>query len=91
MKRKAVQFITNRVSIAELRKSEHGMALTSYVLQKAGYPEKARRLYAELKRMSITNGLLILNLFLYTLVLTFPTARVNGVAPSHCQPLQILN
>nr|XP_022297412.1 CD109 antigen-like [Crassostrea virginica] len=56
VKRKAVQFITNRVSIAELRKSEHGMALTSYVLQKAGYPEKARRLYAELKRMSITNG-----------------------------------
>lgn len=41
----------------DLHGSKHGLALTSYVLQKAGYSEKARLVYADLKAQANTNGI----------------------------------
>lgn len=55
-KNKAARFITRSSSINELQGSKHGMALTSYVLQKAGYFQKARFLYADLKRKANSDG-----------------------------------
>uniref|UniRef100_K1RG55 Uncharacterized protein n=1 Tax=Magallana gigas TaxID=29159 RepID=K1RG55_MAGGI len=55
-KNKAVQFITRQSSINDLHGSKHGLALTSYVLQKAGYSEKARLVYADLKAQATSNA-----------------------------------
>lgn len=41
----------------DLHGSKHGLALTSYVLQKAGYSEKARLVYADLKAQATSNGI----------------------------------
>lgn len=49
-----MQFITRQSSI---NGSKHGLALTSYVLQKAGYSEKARLVYADLKAQATSNGI----------------------------------
>lgn len=60
-----MQFITRQSSINDLHGSKHGLALTSYVLQKAGYSEKARLVYADLKAQATSNGisLFILKIF----------------------------
>ncbi|XP_062578542.1 CD109 antigen-like [Saccostrea cucullata] len=54
--RKAVQYLTRSSVIRDLQNSNHAMAITSYVLQKAGYSRKARQLYSTLKRRSKTSG-----------------------------------
>lgn len=67
-KNKAVQFITRQSSMNDLHGSKHGLALTSYVLQKAGYSEKARLVYADLKAQANTNGI---SLVFFLLLLQF--------------------
>lgn len=52
----------------DLHGSKHGLALTSYVLQKAGYSEKARLVYADLKAQANTNGI---SLVFFLLLLQF--------------------
>ncbi|XP_065943931.1 CD109 antigen-like [Magallana gigas] len=55
-KTKAMQFITRSSNLNGLRGSKHGMALTSYVLQKAGYSDKAKLVYADLKTQANFKG-----------------------------------
>lgn len=52
----------------DLHGSKNGLALTSYVLQKAGYSEKARLVYADLKAQANTNGI---SLVFFLLLLQF--------------------
>lgn len=52
-----MQYITRQSNINDLHGSKHGLALTSYVLQKAGYSEKARLVYADLKAQATSNGI----------------------------------
>lgn len=53
-----MQFITRSSNLNGLRGSKHGMALTSYVLQKAGYSDKAKLVYADLKTQANFKGML---------------------------------
>ncbi|XP_062608648.1 CD109 antigen-like [Saccostrea cucullata] len=55
-KRKAGQYLTRSSVMRDLKNTNHGMAFTSYVLQKAGYQRKARQLYATLKGRSKESG-----------------------------------
>lgn len=71
-KTKAVQFITRQSSMNDLHGSKHGLALTSYVLQKAGYSEKARLVYADLKAQANTNGISLV-FFFFTFITIFKT------------------
>lgn len=64
-----MQFITRSSNINGLRGSKHGMALTSYVLQKAGYSDKAKRVYADLKTQANFKGMLFSCAFITTQLL----------------------